>query len=98
MPPAGRRSNGLIWGCDMLEDQSRVADLQANWRGEAAELLGLFPLKDWLSRCNAGNPPQLQAFANVLISARSLLERVRAGETCSTQSRQDLQVLLRHFY
>lgn len=95
--PDERRRN-LIWGRDVLEELSRDAGLQAKWRGEAAELLGLYRSTDFLSRCDAGDPVQLKAFADVLTRARSLLEGVRAGQTCSAQRRQHLLVLLRHFY
>ncbi len=39
-------------------------------RGEAAELLGLYPSTDFLRLCDAGELVQLQAFADLLTSAR----------------------------
>lgn len=85
MPPPSERRRNLIWDRDALEELSCDAGLLAKWGGEAAELLGLYPSTDFLSRRDAGDLVQLQAFADVLNRARSLFEKVRVGETCSAQ-------------
>ncbi len=95
--PDERRRN-LICGREMLEEFSRDAGLQANWRAEAAELLARYPSADFLIRFDADDLSQLPMFADTLTGVRSLFQQMRASETCSAQRRSSLHVVLRHFY